>query len=50
MDSTSAKLPYEAPVLAILGKFETLTQGASIGAKLDAAFPAGTPKEDLTFS
>jgi hypothetical protein len=41
---------YERPELSVLGKFEELTQGASDGERLDAAFPAGTPKVDLTFS
>lgn len=50
MNAESAKLTYEPPLLSELGKFETLTQGLSDGLKLDAAFPAGTPKSDLTFS
>ena len=44
------KQPYVAPEVAVLGTFEEITAGASDGGKLDAAFPAGTPKNDLTFS
>lgn len=44
------KLNYEAPKIAVLGTFEQITEGASDGTKLDASFPAGTPKPDLTFS
>lgn len=41
---------YETPEITALGTFEQITQGASDGAKLDASFPVGTPKSDLTFS
>ena len=44
------KLKYEVPEIVNLGSFEEITQGASDGGKLDAAFPASTPKSDLTFS
>lgn len=44
------KAEYQRPELSVLGRFEELTQGASDGLKLDASFPAGTPKVDLTFS
>lgn len=46
----NVKQEYVAPEVAILGTFEQITAGASDGTKLDAAFPAGTPKPDLTFS
>lgn len=50
MDAQIRKQTYDAPILSPLGTFEALTQGASDGLKLDASFPAGTPKVDLTFS
>lgn len=45
-----AKQAYEAPALSVVGTFETITQSTGAGSKLDAAFPGGTPFEDLTFS
>lgn len=48
--SDTPKHGYEAPKLEVLGSFEKLTQSTGFGTKLDAAFPAGTPKVDLTFS
>lgn len=44
------KTAYETPTVADLGTFETITQGARTGARLDASFPVGTPDENLTFS
>jgi hypothetical protein len=44
------KTEYASPRLEVLGSFEKLTQSTGFGTKLDAAFPAGTPKVDLTFS
>jgi hypothetical protein len=44
------KKSYIAPELVIHGNLETITQGAASGANLDAAFPVGTPKSQLTFS
>ena len=41
---------YARPTLRAHGKLETLTQGQSTGSSLDADFPRGTPKGDLTFS
>jgi len=41
---------YEAPTIIILGSVGELTQELTVGDKLDAAFPEGTPGEDLTFS
>lgn len=41
---------YTRPTLRVQGKLEALTQGASNGNALDAAFPTHTPKGDLTFS
>lgn len=44
------KVTYEQPKIEELGSFEKLTQGGMDGNFLDATFPAGTPKGDLTFS
>jgi hypothetical protein len=44
------KKSYVSPELVIHGNLETITQGSAAGANLDAAFPVGTPKSDLTFS
>ena len=41
---------YTAPRLVRHGSVEAVTKGASTGSTLDAAFPAGTPFGDLTFS
>lgn len=41
---------YEAPRLTVHGSIEQITQGASTGSALDAAFPIGTTFGDLTFS
>ncbi|WP_410216364.1 hypothetical protein [Paracoccus sp. (in: a-proteobacteria)] len=41
---------YAAPALRIYGSLEAMTQGTSTGNSLDRAFPAGTPRGDLTFS
>ena len=43
-------MTYETPTLTVVGSFEELTQGSKTGADLDAAFPAGTPGSQLTFS
>lgn len=45
-----ARKAYEAPTLAVVGTFETITQAASSGGRLDATFPDGTPASQLTFS
>ncbi|MDT0577068.1 putative RiPP precursor [Croceicoccus sp. F390] len=44
------KPTYERPEMVELGSFESMTQAATTGSMLDAAFPAGTPASDLTFS
>jgi hypothetical protein len=44
------KKMYNAPSLVVHGNLETLTQGSADGNSLDAAFPTGTPKAQLTFS
>jgi hypothetical protein len=41
---------YEAPRVTTIGSVADLTQGLSYGSHLDADFPAGTPKGELTFS
>lgn len=41
---------YNRPVLRVQGKLEAMTHGMSDGSKLDATFPVGTPKNELTFS
>lgn len=46
----SLKQDYVMPDVTLLGTFETITEGAFDGSKLDAAFPTGTPKPALTFS
>ncbi|WP_341526356.1 lasso RiPP family leader peptide-containing protein [Nostoc sp. UHCC 0302] len=47
---TSNKKLYVQPKLTVYGEVETLTQGLGDGNTLDKAFPAKTPKKDLTFS
>ena len=44
------KKTYAAPRLICHGSVEALTKGLSIGSRLDAGFPVGTPVVDLTFS
>ena len=41
---------YEAPQVTDYGNLAELTAGQTSGNVLDATFPAGTPKEELTFS
>ncbi|MCP9485216.1 MAG: lasso RiPP family leader peptide-containing protein [Gaiellaceae bacterium MAG52_C11] len=41
---------YETPDVVDYGDLVELTAGTQNGDFLDAAFPAGTPKSDLTFS
>jgi hypothetical protein len=41
---------YETPRIEDHGSLEELTAGQSEGKFTDHYFPAGTPKEDLTFS
>ena len=44
------KAVYEAPTVAEVGTFETLTQGTSSGRFTDAVFPANTPFDEITLS
>lgn len=48
--SNTPKSSYERPELTLVGTFESITRSTGSGTVLDAAFPAGTPKVDLTFS
>jgi hypothetical protein len=48
MDSN--KQVYVAPTLTVYGDVEVITQGFDVGGALDADFPDGTPRGDLTFS
>ncbi|HST54933.1 MAG TPA: lasso RiPP family leader peptide-containing protein [Solirubrobacteraceae bacterium] len=41
---------YEAPRIEDHGDLTELTAGRHGGATLDATFPTGTPKGDLTFT
>ena len=41
---------YTRPVLRLQGQLEAMTHGMSDGSNLDATFPIGTPKNELTFS
>ncbi|RZI61445.1 MAG: lasso RiPP family leader peptide-containing protein [Zymomonas sp.] len=50
MTVSKTKTAYEAPALRAHGSIEKLTQGGVNGNFLDAMFPAGTPRGDLTFS
>ena len=44
------KAVYEAPAVAEVGTFESLTQGTQTGDFTDAVFPTTTPRGELTFS
>jgi hypothetical protein len=50
MGSKSTRLVFEAPVVKDYGTLVELTAMMSDGERTDAAFPAGTPKGDITFS
>jgi hypothetical protein len=41
---------YEAPKIIDYGSLTEITAGMGDGGLTDRAFPAGTPKRDLTFS
>jgi hypothetical protein len=43
-------MDYEKPEVVDYGDLVELTAAAAAGSQLDAAFPAGTPITDLTFS
>ena len=41
---------YEPPALTVHGTVAQVTKALLAGLKTDAAFPAGTPLQNLTFS
>jgi hypothetical protein len=43
-------MEYIKPEIVDYGNLAELTAGSQTGSHLDAAFPAGTPYGDLTFS
>jgi hypothetical protein len=47
---THSKKSYLKPELTIHGNVEVLTKATGGSARIDAAFPAGTPASQLTFS
>ena len=49
-DTKEGTSEYEAPRVVDYGDLVELTAGQSDGENLDAAFPALTPKRNLTFS
>ncbi len=50
MEKVVEKEEYETPQITVHGSLEAITQGQSRGRFLDAAFPALTPFDELTFS
>jgi hypothetical protein len=50
MEQNVEKQEYETPSLTVHGSIETITQGGAGTSALDAAFPAHTPFDQLTFS
>lgn len=50
MNASANKPVYTKPEVTKIGEFEDITRGTSIGNFTDAAFPADTPRGDLTFS
>ena len=50
MEQNVEKHEYETPSLTVHGSIETITHGATGVTALDAAFPANTPIDQLTFS
>jgi len=48
--SNSTGRVFEAPVIKDYGTLVELTAASADGAVTDAAFPAGTPRGDITFS
>jgi hypothetical protein len=48
--NVTEKKDYVTPQLFAYGSIVTLTQSATDGDHLDAAFAAGTPRGDITFS
>jgi len=50
MEIESKKKVYLTPKLIVYGSVEAITQGSADGDFTDQAFPALTPKRDLSFS
>ena len=50
MEQNVEKQEYETPSLTVHGSIETITQGGAGTFATDAAFPAHTPFDQLTFS
>lgn len=50
MKSEKTKRMYRSPALKVQGSIESLTKGGTSGTTLDAAFPYGTPLDQITFS
>jgi len=50
MKTLKQKHPYQAPKVSDVGTVVDRTLGQSTGNALDAAFPANTPANQLTFS
>ena len=50
MKTLKQKHPYQAPKVSYVGTVVDRTLGQSTGNALDAAFPANTPANQLTFS
>jgi hypothetical protein len=43
-------IKYEAPAITELGTIVEMTRAQGPGNLTDAAFPVGTPRDDVTFS
>jgi hypothetical protein len=43
-------MEYQMPEVVDYGDLKDVTAALADGERLDRAFPAGTPKDDLTFS
>lgn len=50
MDNDTPAPDYTTPLIRDYGDVTDLTAGGQTGNALDAAFPDGTPRGDLTFS
>ncbi|BEV11571.1 lasso RiPP family leader peptide-containing protein [Asticcacaulis sp. DW145] len=48
--NTPAKAEYVSPRITKVGDFQTVTQAARTGGRLDAAFSASTPLSQITLS
>jgi hypothetical protein len=44
------RVQYSAPRLTAHGSVEKITKGLSVGHNIDAAFPRGTPIDQLSFT